>query len=159
MHLTQSGVLILSERLLLDQGSIILLLSDVAIYALWMYLTALATNMLAMRLGSTAGFAIIYTLQALMLSLLMIWESRILSAAEPILSAEDFRLLWMNPIAHLVLGWHSSAMNSVDGYIRKLQLPFDLSNSILIFIGMSVLITWVSWKIVQEQELINTLER
>jgi hypothetical protein len=153
MHLTLIGLFSLSGRLNIDHGSIALLFFDVAIYSLWQYFTTLTINTIALRLGSATGFAIIYTLQAVMLSNLLFWES------QDTMSSVKISLLWMNPIAHLVLDWHSSFISDVDKYINKLSLSFDILFSILIFFIIGIVVTLLSWLVVKKHQLISDSER
>ena len=87
----------------------------IIIYSLWVYSFALLVNILAIMQGSSRSFLIVAGIQLVGISLLSV-----LRFAENSPSVME-RVIGLNPIAHLVLGWHSSSIILVN---NALHPPF-----------------------------------
>ena len=151
-----------------DSASIILMVYYLTINTLWLFLAVLTINLVAIKLGSNTSFAIIGCFQLICLSSLILWKN--------VFQQEDSsqvllysRILQLNPISHLVLGWHSSFLTDIDNIINHyqldvtfampLQVSFDLNYSVLAFLFLSAVLLAVGCKVIHTQDLmINNLE-
>lgn len=150
-----------------DRASILLLAYYLIIYTLWLFGTSLTINLVAIKVGSDVSYGMVGGLQLMLVSSLLFWENAF-SSEEVSQAIRSERLLQLNPISHLVLGWHSSFLSDVDGAIDQFQLDvtfasfqidFDLNCSVLLFFLLSAVLLLVGCRIIQTQELIvNNME-
>ena len=133
------------------------------INTLWLFLAVLTINLVAIKLGSNTSFTIIGCFQLICLSSLLLWKN--------VFQQEDSsqvlfygRIFQLNPISHLVLGWHSSFLTDIDNIINHyqldvtfampLQFSFDLNYSVLAFLFLSAVLLAVGCKVIHTQDLI-----
>ncbi len=114
-----------------DSPGGVILLSHLAIYTLWTCAFTLLVNLLSILLGSGSAYLIAAGVQLAGISLLSALR---LVQDDP---ARMGRLMGLNPAAHLVLGWHSSADPSVQAALHS---PYPGPS-----LGESVLLTAVLW--------------
>lgn len=125
----------------------------IVIHSLWLYLTTMMINIIAVRLESSAGFIATVGLQACMLVYYVVLQYK-LDFGEP----EDMELktllLKLNPLSHLVLKWHGSMIDSLDAVINEFNISFDLNESIAVFFILAAAVTAIGAAVVHRQELI-----
>ena len=100
----------------IDKAGVILAVYHIILYTLWLFSMSLIINLLAVYLGSNAAFFLVCGAQLIFTSLLifinMFEENR------PFVT----RFLNLNPMAHLVIGWHSSVFPLPD---KTIQGPYE----------------------------------
>lgn len=132
----------------------ILLGIHVLLFTLWTLTMALGVNLLALIWGSSAGFLVVFALQAGMLAALCTGAK--LEPADPALG----RLLFLDPISRLVLGWQSGgafgledALPAVYGHV------LTLSGSLLLVALMTVAVVILGLVVIQKKDiLVSNLE-
>lgn len=132
----------------------ILLGIHVLLFTLWTLTMALGVNLLALTWGSSAGFLVVFALQAGMLAALCTGAK--LEPADPALG----RLLFLDPISRLVLGWQSGgafgledALPAVYGHV------LTLSGSLLLVALMTVAVVILGLVVIQKKDiLVSNLE-
>ena len=62
-------------------------------------------------------------------------------------------LIW-NPMAHLVLAWHSSKIDAVSEFLDPEYVGADLSHSLILFFILGVVITAAGAVIIKNHELL-----
>lgn len=132
----------------------ILLGVHVLLFTLWTLTMALGVNLLALIWGSSAGFLVVFALQAGMLAALCTGAK--LEPADPALG----RLLFLDPISRLVLGWQSGgafgledALPAVYGHV------LTLSGSLLLVALMTVAVVILGLVVIQKKDiLVSNLE-
>lgn len=101
----------------ISQAGMILLVYHILVQFFWTYSAAIAVNLLALKAGSSVGFAIVIFAQTFCVGLLGFGQV-IERFYEENITAMNL-LVKLNPISHLVLGWHSSYMQSVDAMLKQ----------------------------------------
>lgn len=151
-----AGVAACANPIVVDPAGLPLLAYQVAIYALWLCAVTLAMNLFAMKLGSAAGFSVVAAMQLFCIALL-----NLRNRALPLEFVEDAalllrngRLLQLNPIAHLVLSWHSSRIPAVNGVINQFDIEFDLNVSLIAFAALNLLVLAVGCAVVKRHDLL-----
>ena len=132
----------------------VLLGIHVLLFTLWTLTMALGVNLLALIWGSSAGFLVVFALQAGMLAALCTGAK--LEPADPALG----RLLFLDPISRLVLGWQSGgafgledALPAVYGHV------LTLSGSLLLVALMTVAVVILGLVVIQKKDiLVSNLE-
>lgn len=123
---------VLRYRLVVDYGGILLLIYHFAIQFLWTYLFTILINLLAIRVGSNQSFAIAMIAQTFCIAILGLKE--VLNSFLETDIARMNLFLKINPVSHLVLGWHSSNVKSIEKVINSPYEGLYLSESMLIYI-------------------------
>ncbi|MCZ0704196.1 hypothetical protein J2T56_002492 [Natronobacillus azotifigens] len=136
-----------------DQSAFLLLIYYVLIHSLWLFITTTLINVLAIMLDSSAAFVIVVGFQLTSVALLLLWENVWPVVDSPNISLHSL-LLKFNPIAHLILTWHSSNINLIKGQINQFNLSFDLNETVIIFACLSVFILFIGSLIVKQKEWI-----
>lgn len=107
-------------QVVVDKAGIILACSYFFIYGLWMYKITVIINLAALWLGSSTSYAVVLGVQMLEITLLGatdMWNC--------------YGMLKYNPIAHLMLGWHGSRIESLGSVLLEPYQGLDLSASLL----------------------------
>jgi hypothetical protein len=109
-------------------------------------------NLLAIKLNSSRGFSFAAALQLFFIAITSFYEK--LPFNEDAFYVPI--LIIINPISHLILGWHSSSINNVDNLIDSLGIQFDLNLSLVVLLLSNLALLYVGMKVVDKQELIIT---
>ena len=100
----------------IDTAGVVLAVYHIILYTFWLFAMSLIINLLAVYLGSNAAFFVVCGAQLVFTSFLifinMFEENR------PFVT----RFLNLNPMAHLVIGWHSSVVPMLD---KTVQAPYE----------------------------------
>lgn len=126
-------VTVLRYRLEMNDAGFILLFYHFILYTMWMFSVSLVSNLVAIFFGSDTSFLIICGGQAAliaMLGMIKFFENSV-----------GIVNVWlnMNPIAHLVLGWHTGNTQSLSNVLTP---PYDgmfFSTSIVLMTIICVL--------------------
>lgn len=165
-----AGIIIIRVRtaLVFNGSAVLIFILYLFLNTLWLFSMALAINSIAIKSGSNWGFLVVGGVQILALSLLLIFAGKDIHASEQ--SMEQAQLLVnLNPVAHLVMGWHrgidSMMQDSIIRYqvntvFQVLEFPeISFSHSLLLFFCISMFLVLVGGVVVQKQEfLMNDLE-
>lgn len=134
-----------------DEGSIYLLFYYILIFSLWLYITTISINLMAIFIGSNNSTGIIIGMQIILLLLLDIFDSWIPFDNNKIVNGS---LLELNPISHLVMSWHSSKIFSVNQLINILSIDFSFINSIKYMGTLAIILTITGCVIIQRTQII-----
>lgn len=126
-----------------DLAGIGLLLYHLAIHSLWLFLTTLLVNLLAIFIGSDHAYLLVIGVQIGLISLMTFLKEDTL----PIIRA-------INPISHLVIGWHSSRNILYSGVLKSTYPFLTLNNSLLLMTVGSVGITFLGAVIIKKHDLV-----
>ncbi|MGB8455030.1 MAG: hypothetical protein WCD89_22205 [Anaerocolumna sp.] len=138
-------------RVYFDEGSNYLLFYYMLIFSLWLYITTISINLIAMFIGSNNSTGIIIGVQIILLLLLDVFDSLIPFDNNKI---ENGRLLELNPISHLVMSWHSSRILSVNQLANILNIDFNFYNSIKYMGTLAIILTIAGCIIIQRVQFI-----
>lgn len=144
-------------QLQIDMAGIFLFIYHFLIYSVWIYSMTLSVNLLAIRFGSSTSFLAVVGMQIICITLL--------GATDTILKYFDNTflpriLLNLNPIAHLILGWHSSYIKPMNQVLNSPYQGLDFNGSLLFFIFFCTVILLLGANIIKKHDLlISDLEK
>ena len=132
----------------------ILLGLHVLLFTLWTFAMALGVNLLALVWGSSAGFLTVFAIQAGMLAALCAGNG--LEPSDPTLA----RLLLLDPISRLVLGWQSGGALGLESALpAEYGHVLTLSGSLLLVALMTVAVVILGLVVIQKKDiLVSNLE-
>jgi len=118
---------VLRYQVIFSVGGFILLGCHALIFMLWNFTLVLLVNLLAINIGSSAAFTLVMVVQMTCTAALSIIN--ILTKIQIKQDIIDV-FLWLNPVAHTVLGWHRSTLLEVE--LANSRYSLNLVTSILI---------------------------
>lgn len=126
----------------------------VFLFTLWTFTMALGVNLLALIWGSSTGFLAVFALQAGMLAALCTGAK--LESADPTLA----RLLVLDPVSRLVLGWQSGGAFGLEGALpAEYGHVLTLSGSLLLVALMTAAVVVLGLVVIQKKDiLVSNLE-
>lgn len=126
-------VTVLRYRLELDTAGFILLFYHFVLYTIWIFSVSLILNFVAIFAGSDTSFLVVYVVQAVFIAILQMAK----------IFEDNARIvhIWLNinPMAHLVLGWHTSNMKSLSNALGTLNYGLSFRTSIVMMSGICIL--------------------
>lgn len=144
----------ITNQVVFNKQSFILLIYYVLIHSLWLFLTALTMNIVAIVLDSSYGFMMVFAVQMACVAMLLLWKD--LWALQNTPDWTKYApLLKLNPISHLILAWHSSSLLSVNEQINYLNINFNLNESVISFFLISIVVIIFGCFVVKKQEWIS----
>lgn len=146
--------MLLFRGIVVDSNSIIILIYYYVIQSLWLYITTMLINILSIKWGSSIGFVLVSGVQIFFIGMFAPLQS-ILNFDVPENLEFKSRILKLNPISHLVLNWHSSSVSELNGEINKFDILFDLNESVVLFLFLSVIVSIIGCFVVKRQEFIT----
>lgn len=135
-----------------DKNVLFILCYHLCIQSLWLFATTIMINVLSILFGSSISFSIIYSVQMTFLLCNSIFSSYFQFERGNV--ERKTNILKLNPISHLVLKWHNSRLQKINSEINFLNIDFKLSESIVFFIIISIIVFISGCIIVKRQELI-----
>lgn len=145
------AVALLRYTVVWDAAGAQVLAAHAALYFLWTFAMTLLTNLLAMAAGSELAFSSVFGGQAVLITLLAFLS--LLEENLPLYSL----YMNVNPIARLVLGWHTFAIEACEAnggfwqiVYAELSFPVSLCYIALVAVG----ITAVGAVLVQKHDLL-----
>lgn len=138
-------------ELQIDSAGIVLTAYHFCLHALWVYAMTLSVNLLAIYCGSSTAYSFVISVQVIctVLLSLMDWLVRYYDG-----KLSYGNVIKWNPIAHLVLSWHSSDMEHVNQVLTSPYLQVDLKGSLIMFLLLGMIITFVGMFIIKEYDLL-----
>lgn len=126
----------------------------VLLFTLWTFTMALGVNLLALIWGSSTGFLAVFALQAGMLAALCTGAK--LESADPTLA----RLLVLDPVSRLVLGWQSGGVFGLEGVLpAEYGHVLTLSGSLVLLVLMTAAVVILGLVVIEKKDiLVSNLE-
>lgn len=135
----------------IDSAGIELMAYHFLIHSLWIYAMTLAVNLLAIYFGSSTAYALVISVQLVCIVLLNLMDCLVKYYDGKL--TYDNVIKW-NPIAHLVLGWHSSHIENVNQVLTSSYMQVDLKCSLIMFLLFGIIITYIGAFIIKEYDLL-----
>lgn len=124
---TAASVIIVSQircEVKMNPEGMMLAMYHIFIHFLWIYSATVVINLLALKAGSSLAFAIVIFGQTFCIGLLNLVQMMDRFYTDSV--AAKILLIKLNPVSHLVLGWHSSYIRSVDTVLKSFTgIPCD----------------------------------
>ena len=143
----------LRYRLYIDAGGLLLGLYALVIPALWTYGATLAVNLVAVKAGSSAGFGVVTGFQTVCIVLFGL-EDTLRRYADMVIEPEG-KLLRFNPMASLVMGWHTSGIEVLDRAVHAPYRTMDFNHSLALCLALCLGILLAGAWIIQRHELLK----
>lgn len=140
-------------RLTIDAGGLLLGAYALAIPALWTYAATLAVNLIAVKAGSSAGFGAVAAAQTVCVVLFGLEDA--LERYGGIALGPEGYLLRCNPMASLVMGWHSSGTEVLDQAVHAPYRTIDFNHSLALCLVLCVVVLAAGAWTVQRHELLK----
>lgn len=154
MVLSGTVVASITNQIVFDPESVYLFIYYLIIHSLWLFVTTLLVNIIAIKLDSSTGFIAIVALQMISVSTFLLWKN-VWSLNDAMHSAKHAFFLKFNPISHLIFTWHSSSIEGINRWINDLQIDFPFSQSILVYLLLSIIVIIIGCVVVKRQEWIS----
>lgn len=142
----------LRYQLVVNDSGILLMFFHVAVYTMWFFAGTLLLNLAAIRFGSNHAFLLIGGMQFALTALLELVN---LYEVTPQLGRY---FLNCNPIAHLVLGWHTGRWEMLR---ETLNTPYDgmyMEGSLLLMLMLCCMVVLYGMYFVWKHDFLNSYE-
>ena len=135
-------------QVIFDAAGIGLLIYHFAIHSLWLFLSTLLINLLAIYIGSDSAYITVIGGQIALITVLTFAKED----TSPIIRIA-------NPISHLVIGWHGSNNALYSQVLRTAYQHLNLNDSLCLMVLLSILIMVIGGVIIKKHDLlISNLE-
>jgi len=146
-------LMMVNHNVVFNKVSFILGIYYMIYYPLWLFVTTLLVNLLAIKITSGPAFVIVAGMQFMGIALLNLWDG-VLSVEKGEYVERNLKLLEINPMAHLVLGWHNSEAYAIKQAKNLININMDMNVTTLYFAVLSVVILIIGILIVNRQDVI-----
>ncbi len=139
-------------RLTFDISAIGILIYYIVIFTLFLFSTTLCINNLSILFHRSTGFVVVESILVFFISTLFLTGEKVMNS-DP--SLPQYRWLIVgNPIAYLILSFHSSAINSIDSIINTNGMIFDINYSVLLFAIISIIVVATGFRAVNKHDFL-----
>lgn len=140
---------VLRYQVIFSVGGFILLGCHALIFMLWNFTLVLLVNLLAINIGSSAAFTLVMVVQMTCTAALSI-----INILTKMQMKQDiiYVFLWLNPVAHTVLGWHRSTLLEVE--LANSRYSLNLVTSILIPALFCIVTVLMGGQLIQKKDLL-----
>lgn len=135
-----SGILItgIFVKVIIDEVFFLIFIYYLLVYSLFLLVTTLGINILAVVFGSNIGFVIVESIIIFGITVFSIIGNYFI--IEEALLDKYTWILKLNPVSHIIFSVHSSKINSINELINKKSITFDLDLSVLMLLIASVIV-------------------
>ena len=145
---------VIFSKVIADISSIFLILYYVVLYSLFLFVTTLAINIFSILFTSNVGLILVEGLVMLCVGAYLMLGKKYITDDELINKYE-----WMikvNPFAHLNIKLHSSSLEVINRAINVKNIEFELNTSVVLYLILAVVVTFVGTIIVNKHNFIIT---
>lgn len=131
-----------------DHFGFFLLVFHIIVYSLWFFTVSLLINLISIKYGSNNAFIWIVGIQIFMtalLELVQIFESN-LTLTKIFLN--------VNPIAHLVVGWHTGTIKELKNSLEVTYIRLDFKVTLVTMLAISIFSVIVGMYLVSQHEFL-----
>ena len=131
-----------------DHFGFFLLVFHIIVYSLWVFNVSLLINLISIKYGSNNAFIWIVGIQIFMtalLELVQIFESN-LTLTKIFLN--------VNPIAHLVVGWHTGTIKELKNSLEVTYIRLDFKVTLVTMLAISIFSVIVGMYLVSQHEFL-----
>ncbi|MCD7727433.1 MAG: hypothetical protein LUH57_03695 [Ruminococcus sp.] len=161
--LAGTALAMITNNVIFDKTSIILLVYYLAITSLWLFLTSMLVNIISIKFTSSVGYGVVAGIELACMALFFTIRNKMFELGESRsiydvdLVAKNPVLIKIDPLAHLNLSWHTSKIESVNKLIsRYIGIDFDLNFSVVLFAAISVVVVIIGCIVAKNVEFIAT---
>jgi hypothetical protein len=124
------------------QVFIITFLAHIILYSSFCYILSLLVNVFAVKINIRLSFLAIMLAVGIMLSLMFMFYNRY-----------DNYIFKLNPISNIFISLHDAKMEQMRNILEESVKGFYLSCSILYFLLLSIVLTWISGIWIKKQDV------
>lgn len=143
-----------------DDGGIGVILYHVLIQFAWIYSATILINILALKAGSNLAFIVVMMVQTTGIAIVSFLGS--MSAYLESHIAVTNLLVKLNPVSHLILGWHSSCFQKIDNVLNstvyQVLIPvcetFYLEVSLFVMVCINICILLIGLIVIKKHDLL-----
>lgn len=131
-----------------DHFGFFLLVFHIIVYSLWVFTVSLLINLISIKYGSNNAFIWIVGIQIFMtalLELVQIFESNLTLTK---------MFLNVNPIAHLVVGWHTGTIKELKNSLEVTYIRLDFKVTLVTMLAISIFSVIVGMYLVSQHEFL-----
>ena len=131
-----------------DHFGFFLLVFHIIVHSLWVFTVSLLINLISIKYGSNNAFIWIVGIQIFMtalLELVQIFESN-LTLTKIFLN--------VNPIAHLVVGWHTGTIKELKNSLEVAYITLDFKVTLVTMLAISIFSVIVGMYLVSQHEFL-----
>ena len=131
-----------------DHFGFFLLVFHIIVYSLWVFTVSVLMNLISIKYGSNNAFIWIVGIQIFMtalLELVQIFESN-LTLTKIFLN--------VNPIAHLVVGWHTGTIKELKNSLEAAYIRLDFKVTLVTMLAISIFSVIVGMYLVSQHEFL-----
>ncbi len=132
----------------MDKAGVYLLVYHIIVYTLWIYITTLCVNLLAIKVGSNTSFTVVVTLQ----TVFVVSISIINNMKTGFWGTFCFKL---NPICHLILGWQSSKVGELNKILNPPFKMLSMNRSLLYMTCLFIVVTLIGAFMIKKHDLLS----
>ncbi len=140
---------VLRYKVIFSTGGFILLGYHALLFMLWNFALVLLVNVIAIHTGSSTAFTLVMAVQMTCIAALGIINVLTrMNAREGLIDI----FLWLNPIAHTVVGWHRSPLLTAE--LANSRYSLNLTVSILIPALLCIITVVTGGLVIQKKDLL-----
>lgn len=134
-----------------DNAFFVLIMQFIFIFSLWLFVSTLAINLVSIIKSSYFAVALVCTMQSLAIIQLSIFDKTLSIDSGNKLNIILFKT---NPIAHLILFWHSSKNEYVNLFVNGLGIPFSFTSTYIYFGVVGIIMVFLGVLLVKKKDII-----
>lgn len=131
-----------------DHFGFFLLVFHIIVYSLWVFTVSLLINLISIKYGSNNAFIWIVGIQIFMTALL-----ELVQILESNLTLTKI-FLNVNPIAHLVVGWHTGTIKELKNSLEVTYIRLDFKVTLVTMLAISIFSVIVGMYLVSQHEFL-----
>lgn len=150
-----SGVMVtnLFLKVMVDEGSLYIFAYYMLIYSFFLWFTTMAVNIVGILFTSNVGFVVVEGFVFFGAAVYTI-SGEYLMSINALVTDYQWMIKW-NLFSHLVFGIHNSRIEELNQFINQKGISFDLNESLLVFIILSIVTMIVGCVVVYYHDFIN----
>lgn len=142
------------SNVIADKSSVFFILYYVALYSLFLFVTALAINILSILFTSNVGVMLVEAVVLLGVGAYLMLGKKYIT--DDTLISKYAWMIKINPFAHLNIRIHSSGIELINNAINEKNIRMDLSVSIVLYLTFAILIVLFGCVVVNKHNFITT---
>lgn len=142
-------------QLIWDHAGMILIPYFLLQFSLWNFSMVLLINILAIKVSNYIAFFIVFVFQCIQIGSFRYFEG-VYTTDHFYLTEGEGALLQFVPIAHNILGWHSSENPIIEREINELSIHFPFRNTLVLFSLITGIVIAAGAYIVSKHDILQS---
>lgn len=143
-------------KLVLDEGAVCILAWQFLVLTIWLTISAILINAIAIMSNSQVSFVAVMCVQVLLIVCFCFFgENAVFSIYSQENIEKNAMMLKFNPLSHLVLAWHSSKNEAVDAIIHFNYFEFSVWESLIYLLFLLVIVSIFVLMVIRKVQFIS----